>query len=175
MRWSYEPEPESLGIRRSWPSSRVVLNIVHDDICLQDPPDLPPILQIAEQLMCLNDWAAPHRASHFLEGRNMDMNHLAPGPHIRVPPLDAVPRGGLIELATKNQFGYSKRYMVLRWLVQGVLGNTLPQLRHFIQAQGADFAVALNALQVGCRTGHGARGTGYSAPRLTTPSLTACL
>jgi len=59
----------------------VVLNIVLDDIHQLEPPDLPPILQLAEQLMLLDDWALGHRASHFLEGRNIDFDHLAP--HIR--------------------------------------------------------------------------------------------
>ena len=54
---------------------------------------------------------------------------------------------------TKAQFGYSKRYMVLRFMVQGVVGNTLPQLRQYIQVQAAHFAAALNLLQVGRCTG----------------------
>jgi hypothetical protein len=43
--------------------------------------------------------------------------------------------------------------MVLRFMVQGVVGNTLPQLRQYIQVQAAHFAAALNLLQVGRCTG----------------------
>jgi hypothetical protein len=77
------------------------------------------------------------------EGRNCQQ---PPGYHIQA--LNGVDgRAGLLELATFNKFGYHKRCLVLRFVVKAVVNDVLPHLRHNIQLQGEDFAVALDMLE----------------------------
>ena len=123
--------------------SRFVLNEILEHIETQDPMDILPVLDAAEKLLMLKDWCSEIRASCFLEGRNA---HDPVPIHIMVLNNDNPPIG-LIELAGEPKFSYPKRYLVLRFLVKSVVNDVLPHLRHIIQMQGDDFALALDALE----------------------------
>jgi len=100
------------------------------------------VLRVAERLLDVEDWCAEIRAGYLLEGKTFDHPHargtaLSLPPHLvasRPPGEDGKERTGIIEQAAYENFGYPKRYRVLRWLIK-TLQKTFPSVR----AQDEDF------------------------------------
>ena len=122
--------------------SKMVADAVLDDVDAEGPTGLPGVLRVAERLLDVEDWCAEIRAGYLLEGKTFDHPHargtaLSLPPHLvasRPPGEDGKERTGIIEQAAYENFGYPKRYRVLRWLIK-TLQKTFPSVR----AQDEDF------------------------------------